>query len=90
MSARHCRAKRQDTRHEHLPLISEMLSPPHAQAGPRRHEVTARLLVDCMGHYSPVVKQMRGGSKPQGMVLVVGTCAHGVPAERNRCAGDCA
>ncbi len=42
-----------------------------------------------MGHYSPIVKQMRGGSKPQGMVLVVGTCADGVPAERNRCAGLC-
>ena len=55
------------------------------QAGSQRHEVTARLLVDCMGHYSPVVKQMRGGAKPQGMVLVVGTCAEGVPADRNRC-----
>ena len=40
-----------------------------------------------MGHYSPIVKQMRGGAKPQGMVLVVGTCADGVPAERNRRAG---
>ena len=55
------------------------------QAGPQRNEVTARLLVDCMGHYSPIVKQMRGSAKPQGMVLVVGTCAEGMPAERNRC-----
>jgi hypothetical protein len=54
------------------------------QTGPQRREVTARLLLDCMGHYSPIVKQMRGGAKPEGMVLVVGTCADGVPADRNR------
>jgi hypothetical protein len=37
-----------------------------------------------MGHYSPVVKQMRGGSKPEAMVLVLGGCADGVPPELNR------
>ncbi len=44
----------------------------------------ARLLVDCCGHYSPIVKQMRGGAKPQAMVLVVGSCADGSPPEQNR------
>ena len=39
--------------------------------------VTSRLLVDCMGHYSPVVRQMRGRARPEGMVLVVGSCATG-------------
>ena len=39
--------------------------------------VTSRLLVDCMGHYSPVVRQMRGRARPEGMVLVVGACATG-------------
>jgi hypothetical protein len=52
--------------------------------GSRKQQITARLLVDCMGHYSPVVKQMRGGSKPEAMVLVLGGCADGVPAELNR------
>jgi hypothetical protein len=52
--------------------------------GSRKQQITARLLVDCMGHYSPVVKQMRGGSKPEAMVLVLGGCADGVPPELNR------
>ncbi len=54
------------------------------QSGSSRREIRARLLVDCCGHYSPIVKQMRGGAKPQAMVLVVGSCADGVPLERNR------
>lgn len=29
------------------------------------------------GHYSPIVKQLRGKAKPDGMVLVVGGCATG-------------
>eukprot|EP00775_Hariotina_reticulata_P005190 gene5190-5428_t len=37
--------------------------------------LSCRLLLDCMGHYSPVVKQIRGRAKPDGMVLVVGGCA---------------
>jgi hypothetical protein len=28
-----------------------------------------------VGHYSPIVKQLRGKAKPDGMVLVVGGCA---------------
>ena len=56
------------------------------QAAAGRGEVRARLLLDCMGHYSPIVKQIRGGRKPEGMVLVVGTCADGIPAENNTCA----
>ena len=38
-----------------------------------------------MGHYSPIVKQMRGGAKPEGMVLVVGSCADGIAQEANTC-----
>jgi lycopene cyclase CruP len=30
--------------------------------------VSARLVVDCMGHASPVVKQARWGTKPDGEV----------------------
>jgi lycopene cyclase CruP len=36
------------------------------------------------GHWSPIVRQMRGSSKPDGMCLVVGGCASGFPAEGNR------
>ena len=40
-------------------------------------QLKCRLLLDCMGHYSPIVKQLRGRAKPEGMVLVVGSCAEG-------------
>ncbi len=36
-----------------------------------------RLLLDAMGHFSPIVKQAREGKKPDAVCLVVGTCATG-------------
>ncbi|MGG6240642.1 FAD-dependent oxidoreductase [Nodosilinea sp. AN01ver1] len=41
------------------------------------HPLTTRLLIDAMGHFSPLVRQARGPSKPDAMCLVVGTCAEG-------------
>jgi lycopene cyclase CruP len=38
-----------------------------------------RLLVDAMGHFSPIVRQARQGEKPEGICLVVGSCARGYP-----------
>jgi lycopene cyclase CruP len=38
-----------------------------------------RLLIDAMGHFSPIVKQARQGEKPEGVCLVVGSCAQGFP-----------
>lgn len=38
-----------------------------------------RLLLDAMGHFSPIVKQARQGQKPDAICLVVGTCATGYP-----------
>jgi lycopene cyclase CruP len=32
-----------------------------------------------MGHFSPIVKQARGGEKPEGTCVVVGSCAAGYP-----------
>lgn len=40
-------------------------------------QVTSRLLIDCMGHASPVVRQVRWGRKPDGVCLVVGTLGTG-------------
>lgn len=40
---------------------------------------TARLVLDAMGHFSPIVRQARGGKAPDGICLVVGTCATGFP-----------
>ena len=39
--------------------------------------LTARLLLDAMGHFSPIVRQVRRGQKPDAVCLVVGTCAKG-------------
>ncbi|WP_272066054.1 NAD(P)/FAD-dependent oxidoreductase [Oscillatoria sp. CS-180] len=39
-----------------------------------------RLLIDAMGHFSPLVQQARQGSTPDGVCLVVGTCAEGYTA----------
>ena len=39
--------------------------------------VRARLVVDCMGFGSPIVRQIRGDRKPDGVCVVVGSCAKG-------------
>ncbi|CAN1220127.1 hypothetical protein LINPERPRIM_LOCUS1800 [Linum perenne] len=39
--------------------------------------LSCRLMIDAMGNFSPVVRQIRSGRKPDGVCLVVGTCAHG-------------
>lgn len=42
-----------------------------------QNSLTGRLFIDVMGHFSPLVKQVRNGQKPDGLCLVVGTCAQG-------------
>lgn len=39
----------------------------------------SRLLIDAMGHFSPIVQQARQGEKPDGVCLVAGSCAKGFP-----------
>ena len=46
--------------------------------------LTARLIVDCMGFGSPVVRQARHGQRPDGVCLVVGSCARGFDPDENR------
>ena len=43
------------------------------------HNLSTRLLIDAMGHFSPIVRQARKGIQPDGICLVVGTCAQGYP-----------
>ncbi|KAF8071129.1 sirt2 [Scenedesmus sp. PABB004] len=45
--------------------------------------LTTRLLLDCCGHASPIVRQLRWGVKPDGVCLVVGGCARGFDPEAN-------
>ncbi|UKP00635.1 FAD-dependent oxidoreductase [Nostoc sp. UHCC 0870] len=49
------------------------------------HQFKAKLLLDVMGHLSPITQQARQGKKPDALCLVVGSCAQGFPANN---AGD--
>ncbi|GAX73571.1 hypothetical protein CEUSTIGMA_g1022.t1 [Chlamydomonas eustigma] len=42
-----------------------------------RTAVSCKLVLDCMGHGSPIVNQLRWGTKPDGVCIVVGTMASG-------------
>jgi lycopene cyclase CruP len=46
---------------------------------PTTHSLSTRLLIDAMGHFSPITKQARQGQKPDSICLVVGSCARGFP-----------
>ncbi|QSJ14534.1 FAD-binding oxidoreductase [Nostoc sp. UHCC 0702] len=46
------------------------------------NQFTAKLLLDAMGHFSPISRQARQGKKPDALCLVVGSCAQGF-AENN-------
>ncbi len=39
----------------------------------------SRLLIDAMGHFSPIAAQSRKGNSPDGICMVVGSCAKGIP-----------
>ncbi|CAA6661411.1 unnamed protein product [Spirodela intermedia] len=39
--------------------------------------LSSRLVIDAMGNFSPIVKQIRSGKKPDGICLVVGSCSRG-------------
>jgi flavin-dependent dehydrogenase len=55
-----------------------------AAKGQPSFAVAAKLLVDCMGHASPIVRQIRHGQRPDGICMVVGTCARGFDPEKNK------
>jgi len=42
-------------------------------------QLSAQLLLDAMGHRSPIVAQARQGQPPDSVCLVVGSCAQGLP-----------
>ncbi|MEG4589000.1 FAD-dependent oxidoreductase [Microcoleus sp. MOSTC5] len=46
---------------------------------PAKNLFKSRLLLDAMGHFSPIVRQARQGKKPDAVCLVVGSCAQGYP-----------
>lgn len=51
--------------------------------GGESRTVNTRLLLDCMGHNSPIMRQQRRGKKPEGACLVVGSCSRGFDPDWN-------
>lgn len=64
---------------EQTPFESVMVHPNGVLVWGGQRSFTARLMLDGMGHFSPLVRQARQGQKPDGVCLVVGTCAQGFP-----------
>lgn len=64
---------------ERTPFTSATVHPDGVflQAGDKTFKT--RLLIDAMGHFSPITQQARKGDKPDGVCLVVGSCAEGFP-----------
>jgi flavin-dependent dehydrogenase len=68
---------------ENMPLTNIWVHPNGVQVRGTDKAMAAKLLIDCMGHQSPIVRQIRHGQKPDGICCVVGTCARGFDPEKN-------
>jgi lycopene cyclase CruP len=44
--------------------------------------IKTRLLIDAMGHFSPIIQQVRQGAKPDAVCVVVGSCGSGFPVNK--------
>ncbi|MEN9207367.1 MAG: hypothetical protein Q6L50_05995 [Gloeomargarita sp. GMQP_bins_120] len=56
-----------------------VIGPDGLQIRTTQAHYTSRLLLDAMGHFSPLTQLARQGEKPEGVCLVVGGCAQGFP-----------
>ncbi|MFM7437068.1 MAG: FAD-dependent oxidoreductase, partial [Snowella sp.] len=62
---------------EKTPFQSATVHPDGVLIKTGKQALKTRLLLDAMGHFSPIVQQIRQGQKPEGVCLVVGSCANG-------------
>ncbi|MEM8674870.1 MAG: FAD-binding oxidoreductase [Cyanobacteria bacterium P01_G01_bin.67] len=62
---------------ENTPFNSAEVHPDGVAIKAGESTVKARLLIDAMGHFSPICKQVRNGVKPEAVCVVVGSCAQG-------------
>ncbi|MFH7030171.1 MAG: NAD(P)/FAD-dependent oxidoreductase [Heteroscytonema crispum UTEX LB 1556] len=63
---------------EHTPFKEAVVHPDGVMVD-AGYGFKTRLLIDAMGHFSPLAKQARFGQKPDALCLVVGSCAQGFP-----------
>lgn len=64
---------------EHTPFKTAVVHSNGVQVQAGEHTLNTRLLIDAMGNFSPIVLQARNGKKPEGVCIVVGSCAQGYP-----------
>ncbi|MBL1174686.1 FAD-dependent oxidoreductase [Pantanalinema sp. GBBB05] len=64
---------------EQIAFTGAIVHPDGVVIQTEQESFTARLLLDAMGHFSPIVRQSRQGKRPEAVCLVVGTCATGFP-----------
>ncbi|NEQ30624.1 MAG: FAD-binding oxidoreductase [Leptolyngbya sp. SIO4C5] len=64
---------------EHTAFESAIVHPDGVVVKAAAESLQTRLLVDVLGHFSPIARQARGGETPDAVCLVVGSCAEGYP-----------
>lgn len=64
---------------EHQAIQAIEIAPDGVKVITAQSHYTGRLLIDMMGHFSPLTQLARRGEKPDGICLVVGGCAQGFP-----------
>ncbi|MEO0852507.1 MAG: FAD-binding oxidoreductase, partial [Cyanobacteria bacterium J06648_11] len=70
---------------ENAPVVEAIVCPDGVEIVTRgagqedKQTLRSRLLLDAMGHFSPIARQARKGKRPDSICLVVGTCAQGFP-----------
>jgi lycopene cyclase CruP len=62
---------------EFTPCDRVTLHPNGVEVAAGTGKLTSKLFIDAMGHFSPLAAQARAGVKPEGICLVVGSCATG-------------
>jgi lycopene cyclase CruP len=70
---------------ERSPFEEAIVHPNGVVVTTGQQEFSTRLVLDAMGHFSPIVQQARKGQTPDAVCLVVGSCATGFP---NNTTGD--
>jgi lycopene cyclase CruP len=61
---------------ENIPFTEAVIHPDGVMVN---NQFKTRLVIDAMGHLSPITQQARQGKKPDALCLVVGSCAQGFP-----------
>lgn len=65
---------------EKTPFTAANIHPDGVAIQTGETKLTGRLLIDAMGHFSPIAAQARNYRQPDGVCVVVGSCAEGYPS----------